>query len=193
MNDDDLALRQLLRSLPLPPASDAVRGRARDRALSAYRNAPRRERRAGWFPWWLLLAASAAVLILVPLGIHGGRTPDKPTVFAELETMFPGQLVAAVKENGSLDLQLAEVPGRLPKDQRILITLRKEARQVQVLTYSGYTARVNLGGHSLDVTPLVRGDGSVLIVAGNQLLEDAGAPMIDGFQVQARTLSGGRS
>jgi hypothetical protein len=195
MKPDDQNLERILRFLRIPTSHEKVRERAKYRAMAAYRNAPLVEKRRGRFPGWLLLAASTAFIILTAIIAYPGYAPctDNLTVFSEIENMFPGQLVAAVKDSRSLDLQLAETPEQTPKDQRILITLRKNSRLVEVLTYSGCTARLKLDGHTMEVTPLVSGDGSVLIVSGDHLVKDFDATRIDGFLIHARTLAGGHS
>lgn len=192
MKPDDQNLERILRSLRIPPSREKVRERAKYRAIAAYRNAPPVEKRRGRFPGWLLLIASTAVIILTAIIAYPGHAPRTYdlTVFSEIENMFPGQLVAAVKDSDSLDLQLAETPEQTSKDQRILIMLRKNSRLIEVLTYSGRTVRLKLDGRIMEVTPLISGDGSVLIVSDNHLVRNANDPEIDGFLIHAQALTG---
>lgn len=196
MNPDEQNPERILRSLRIPPSRENARERAKYHAMAAYRNAPPVAKLRGHFPWWVLLVASAAVIILTAIISYPGLAPrtDNLTVFSEIEKMFPGQLVAAVKDRDALDLQLAESPEQTPKDQRILITLRKNSRLVEVLTYSGRTARLKLDGRIMEVTPLVSGDGSILIVSDSHIVRNSNDPeVIDGFLIHAKTLTGGRS
>jgi hypothetical protein len=194
MKPGDQTPEQIIRSLRINPAADNVREKARHRALAAFRNAPVTKKHRH-FPWWILLLTTAAAIFMVVLHVipKSVSQTDNLGVFSEVEEMFSGRLLAAIKDGNNLDLKLADSPEALPKDQRVLITLQKNSHLVEVLTYSGQAVNLKLGGHSEQVTPLISGDGSVMIVTENSLIKGTHNSGIDGFTISARSLEGGRS
>jgi hypothetical protein len=186
---------QILRALRIDPVSESVREKARYRTLTAYRNHPTHEKKRSRLSWWICSFASAAALFVAALVMHpksGSRTQNLH-VFSEVESMFSGRLLAVIKDGERLDLKLSGSVESLPNDQRILITLRKNTRLIQVLTYSGHPVNLQLEGHTAALTPLLSSDGSVMIITDRRLLHGSKNSGFEGFSVIAKAVEGGRS
>jgi hypothetical protein len=199
MNPNEQAPDQILRALlPLriEPVAESVREKACYRALVAFRNAPPVAKPRNQIFKWLLLLTSVAALILVttfvmkPASLTGR---DNSKLFSEVENMFEGKLIAAIKDGDSLDLRIADSSAPLAMDQRILLTLKKGSHLIQVLTYSGREIRLSLNGRPVMVTPLVSGDGSILLVTDHNLLTGNRNSEIDGFSFKAKAINGKQS
>ena len=195
MNINEPKPEEILQSLLIKPVSESIRDKARHRALVAFRNAPIAEKQLGRIPWWVLPLASIATLVLAALVMipRNDTRSGSSGMFSEIKTMFSGRLLAAIKDGNSLDLTLADAPELLPQDQCILMTLRKRSHVVEVLTYSGQPVRLQLDGHPMELTPLVSGDGSVMIVTDNRLLKGRNNSGFNGFTITAKTVEGARS
>jgi hypothetical protein len=194
-SDDDRKLEQVLCSLEINPALAVVRDKARHRALVAFRNHPSPAKNCSRLPWWFCFFASAAVLMVAALVMlpKSGSCIGNQNVFSEVESMFPGRLLAVIKDGDQLDIKLSDSIETLPNDQRILITFRKNTRLIQILTYSGQPVNVKLDGRTAALTPLLSNDGSVMIVTDSRLLHGSKNSGFDGFSVSAKSVEGGRS
>jgi hypothetical protein len=157
-------IHELTRSArPLPPATEATLGRARERALVAFRNRPTADTGpAPLFPpvlRWLaaasLAAAVAAVLILRP------QPDDSAKLMAELESVFTGRMAGILTRDGEVEVLLSDSDFPRPTDQRVAFKIRGPDGEIIVLTYSGNPVTVG-PGHIL--TPLLSGGGEVLVV-----------------------------
>ena len=200
MKSSDQTPDQILRTLlplPIEPVAESVREKARHRALLAFRNAPTMatKPRHQIFKWFLILTSVAVLILVTTLTMrtapHTGT--DSSRLFSEVEKMFGGKLIAAVKDGDSLDLKVADSSVPLAMDQRILLTLKRGSHIIQVLTYSGREVSLNLNGHPLVVTPLVSGDGSVLLVTDHNLFAGNQDSKIAGFSFTAKTLNAKQS
>jgi len=193
--NDDRNLGEILRALWIIPAPESVREKARHRALAAFRNHPAPEKKRSRLFWRVYSFASAAALFVAALVMFpkSGAGNRNLHVFAEVESMFSGRLLAAIKDGERLDLKLSDSVAALPDDQRILITLRKNTRLIQVLTYSGQPVNLQIAGHTSAITPLLSSDGSVMIVTDHLLLNGTKNPGFEGFSVSAKAVEGGRS
>ena len=159
----DSELQNLLRQLKVPVANESNTARALDRALVALRNTPGKEQRPGWAVW-MFATAAATVCVVLALAWNGQR--DDSRVFAEIERLFPGQLLAVIQNGGKTDLCLSALPGKeLSPDQRVRITVRSGGETAEILTYSGQEVCVPLKSGSLCLTPLVTGEGDVLVLS----------------------------
>jgi hypothetical protein len=193
--NDDRNLEEILCALRINPAPESIREKARHRALAAFRNYPAPEKKRSRLSWWICSFGSVAALFVAALVMlpKSGAGTGNPLVFAEVESMFSGRLLAVIKDGERLDLKLSDSVEALPNDQRILITLRKNKRLIQILTYSGQPVNLQLAGHTSAITPLLSSDGSVMIVTDRLLLDGTKNPGFEGFSVSAKAVEGGRS
>jgi hypothetical protein len=193
--NDDRNLQEILSALRINPVPESVRAKARHRALAAFRNYPVPEMKRSRLSWWICSFASATALFVAALVMFpkSGAGTGNLHVFAEVESMFSGRLLAVIKDGERLDLKMSDSVTALPNDQRILITLRKNTRLIQVLTYSGQPVNLQLSGHTSALTPLLISDGSVIIVTDHLLLDGTKNPGFEGFSVNAKAVQGGRS
>ena len=106
-------------------------------------------------------------------------------MFQEMETLFPGQVVAVVTRGRNIDLQLGEQPFPRPADQRVAVTLSVQNEAIEILTYSGSPVCVEAAGTSICLTPLITGSGEVVLVGESGLLDHQ-----SGIRAAARTIHG---
>ena len=160
-------LQPFLDRLKVPAADESRTARALERSLVAFRNAPRIERKAHRAAW-VFAAAAATACVAFALVLRGQREDSSARVFAELEHLFPGQLQAVVRNGGQTDLSLSAIPDpELSTDQRVRITVRSGGETTDILTYSGREICVPLKSGPLCLTPLVTGEGNVLVLTGD--------------------------
>ena len=196
MNQNDKSIDQILHALRIDPPSESIREKARHRALVAFRNAPPGVKARRHILKWLLPIVSVAALILIAAFVMRSSImngADNSRLFSEVENMFKGKLIAAIKDGDSLDLRIADSSAPLAMDQRILLTLKKGSHVIQVLTYSGREVSLSLSGRALKVTPLVSGDGSILLVTDHDLLTGNRDSKIAGFSFTAKSFNGKQS
>lgn len=203
MKPTDEQLRRALASLCPPPADADKREASLRQALSALSRAGvRNDKRAGWIPMLWLGAAAACVMAIVAQVWTKGSAPvqgkqayvAKPSgmnaLFHEMELLFPDRLDAIVTEGGRVDLKISEVPSSTPDDQRVKVSLWHAGRERTVLTFSGRKICMDFDGEMLCFTPLISGDGSVLILTGDQVILPSDPEARDGYRLSARTLTG---
>ena len=156
----------------MPAANESHTARALDRSLIALRNTSREQRQPVWSAWiFAAVAATACAVLALVLHIQ----PDDPRVFAEIERLFPGQLLAVIQNGGKTDICLSAVPGpELSPDQRVRITVRSGGETANVLTYSGNKICVPLKSGSISLTPLVTGKKEVLVITDENAFERSG-------------------
>lgn len=178
-------LQPFLDQLIVPAADESRTARALDRSLVALRNAPRMERKTHWTAWIFAAAATCAVLALV---LHGQNQDSSARVFAELEHLFPGQLLAVVRSGEQTDLRLSAIPDpELSTDQRVRITVRSGGETTDILTYSGRQVCIPLKSGALCLTPLVTGEGEVLVLTGDNAFTRSGS--VHSASIRATTLT----
>jgi len=150
-------------------------GRALERALIALRNSPRTGQavRPAAFQLWITAAVAACVAVALMLTARREDTSTK--VFVELESLFPGQILAFIRNGDETDLHLSAVPdpGRA-SDQRIHITICANGLTTEVLTYSGRRVCVPIESGSLCLTPLLTGEGDVLVLTDDKVFAGTG-------------------
>lgn len=178
---------RFLDRLKVPAADESRKARALERSLVALRNAPRMERKPHRTAW-AFAAAAASACVALALVLHGQREDSSARVFAELEHLFPGQLQAVIRNGGQTDLRLSAVPNpELSTDQRVRVTVRSGGETADVFTYSGHEVCIPLKSGALCITPLVTGEGDVLVLAGDEAFTRNGR--IHSATVRARALT----
>lgn len=207
MKPTDEQLKRELASLCPHPADADKRKAALQHALAARSRAAVRheEKRTRWnhLPW--MSAAAACIIVMAALAWIRGFAPTegnqplvaKPrgshTLFQEMELLFPNRLDAIITEGDRVDLKIAEVASVTSDDQRVKVNLWHAGRACTVWTFSGRKICMDFDGEQLCFTPLISGDGSVLILTGDQVILPSDPDARDGYRLRAQTLTAGRA
>lgn len=182
-------LQPILDQLKVPAPDRMHTERALERALIALRNTPKTERKSQrTFCLWITAAATACVaLALVLLSQHEDASTK---VFVELENLFPGQLLAVIRSGDQTDLRLSALPNpELASDQRIRITIRADGATTDIFTYSGRRVCIPLKSGSLCLTPLLTGEGDVLVLTDDKAFAGSGTAQAATIRATALTSS----
>ncbi|MEO6053152.1 MAG: hypothetical protein ABIP97_03995 [Chthoniobacterales bacterium] len=193
MSMDDPTIKKVLSALRVPAVSESTRERARYHALTAFRNTPES---ASSFPFRKLSFAFGGLVVLLVAWLVATslpKTADNSRLFTEIEKLFPGQFVAAIKDNDSVDLQLSPTPATVSNDQRIILSFRRGDHLIKVLTYSGNEVCLNLNGQKICATPLVQSDGNVLLMTNQEIFNGTHHAEIAGFKLSMEYLKGASS
>jgi hypothetical protein len=210
MKPDD-HLGEALRRLQAPPPDIVARDRALHRAIIALgagraASPPAATPRAAVFnlPRWALAGVAATLLFVVALDatLTTGRREDQhlPALAAEhavlfqMESLFGKQLDAIVESpDKAPDIHLSDdssAAARLSLAQPVVIQFQRTGGgTTRVLSFSGRTVCVTLGGHRMCFEPLVTGRDEV-ILSGDAFCwtpEDSSRGF-NGYQVTARLL-----
>ncbi len=191
MNDDEL--QRQLRGFHVPESSASARERARHRALLALgvdAAAPDSARnRPVWA--WGALGAIVVVLLAVWIGAAHHTAPEDLAgdrkILQQMQLLFPGQVDAVVQENGKTSLSVAQstVVG---SDQPVVILFKQGTQTIRVLSYSGHSVCLALGGQESCFEILATAAGGVLLEGRNHVWNAADHPKIAGYSVRAQTL-----
>jgi len=192
----DQPLYQALSSLPEAPCSAESRDRARALSLAALRDSQRdcqipssRGQPDGvWgLRGWLTISTAclvAAWLWLLP--VHPKPQTDSLVgVIGQIEALFPNQLDSVIVSAAGVTVNASDTPRPTYADQRIHLVLSgggSGTADVQVVTYSGRRVCVPLSGKNLCLTPLLKGDGGVMVVTETQVFEQDAA-VADGYRL----------
>jgi hypothetical protein len=201
MNLEDDSLKRKLECFRLPPQAEEKREAALSLGLQSLASAsppPRAQafaRRALWF------VATAACLFVVglflrfPRGSHEvvvgsfSQQPLPHDLFAEIDSLFPRQLIAVIAEQGNVAVKLAESPFEIPDDQRLKITLWRGDRVCTIDTFSGTSVYLDFAGESFCVTPLIQGDGTPFVLLNDRVVPSNG-PLPDGMRISTQIRGG---
>jgi uncharacterized glyoxalase superfamily protein PhnB len=91
-------------------------------------------------------------------------------ILAEFNELFGGRVQAVINAGGQTQIVLAE-QGTVLQGQPVVIRFTDKGRDVEVMSYSGQTVQVSLGGRDVVFETLVSGDGRV-ILAGEKVFWD---------------------
>lgn len=107
----------------------------------------------------------------------------------EISQLFPGQLDAIIAGPNGLDLRLSPpvVPGAT--DQPVLVTLASDHERRTIITYSGRRVNFDFAGSPRSITPLIDGDGAVIVLTPDRVFSPAVAESGEDFRVSASTLA----
>ncbi len=119
--------------------------------------------------------------------VTGNNEPSLKTL-EEISLLFPNQLDAIIAKGGQLDLQLSDSQVRENSDQAVKITCTTGKESCIIITYSGRNVRFNFSGGDLQVTPLIDGDGSVILLTPNRVFSSQDS-FSDSIQLSAVTLA----
>lgn len=197
-------LREALSHLQTPPCSDEARERALALSMAALRDGIRSARSsssgghlpAGWTGWRWLAAATACVVVALLWLLPRAPVPKADgigPVFGQIEALFPNQLDSVVVSAAGVTVNTSDAPTANHADQRIRLWLSKggsKAADVQVVTYSGRRVCVQLPGRELCLTPLLRGDGGVMVMTDTQVFEQDSALPVAGYRLHMSRMKG---
>lgn len=142
-----------------------------------------------------LVAAGIATFLMLPgrkASHDGGSTAvnNEPSLktLKEISLLFPNQLDAIIAKGKQLDLQLSDANVREHSDQAVKITCTNEKESCIIITYSGRDVDFNFAGGDMRITPLINGDGSVIILTRDRVIfpQDSSS---DSLQLSAVTLA----
>lgn len=183
MTDRDL--RENLAALRAPASSPQARERALHRATLALDSAssakPASAPARSAASLRHILAALGGAVATLALGFWLARpaptanTPaslaDRRTealrLLAEVRAVFPDRLDAVIDRDGALHLALSDHASRLASDQAVLIELARAGRVVRVLGFSGRAVEMDLDGRRVSFSPLLTGEGGVLLAGSD--------------------------
>lgn len=202
-------MRDALAHLQPAPCSDEARELALALSLAALRDGIRTARPspagaqppALWSGWRWLTAVTACVVTALLVAKSLWMPPRDPApkldgigpVFAQIESLFPNQLDSVVVSAAGVTVNTSDTPTTTYADQRIRLVLSKagsKSADVQVVTYSGRRVCVEVRGNDLCMTPLLTGDGGVMVVTDTQVLgQDAVLPFA-GYRLHMSPMKG---
>lgn len=203
-NSHDDPLRDALAHLQPAPCSDDARDRALALSLAALPDGMRNpsssssdgESHAARTVWWWL-AAAAACTVAVSLSLLPRGPAPKPDglgpVFGQIEALFPNQLDSVIVSAAGVTVNTSDAPTTTYADQRIRLLLSKagsKTADVQIVTYSGRRVCVKVRGNDLCMTPLLTGDGGVMVVTDTQVLGQDSPLPFPGYRLHMSPMKG---
>jgi hypothetical protein len=194
MKDDEL--RQNLRKLRVPKASESARERTRHRSLIAFQQrastASNSSGQVGFIWRW----GGAAFLAVVLCGLSYVLLQHRPVpenlandreILRQMEMLFPGQVDAVVQKNGKTDLAIAQAPV-VGFDQPLVVIFQRGQESIRVLSYSGHRVCLDLGNSRTCFDILETPNGGVILEGENKVWLASQHPVVNGYAVRAQTL-----
>ena len=199
MKPDDQQICDALQALPVPPPSPEAQTDAWFLARAAWResraSAPAMGRASGWparAGWMRAVAGAGLACALLLAAYWAGRShaaPEAPGhLLAEMEKLFPGQVLAVVRQDQTVDLQLGDEPAPVPTEQAVRIVLIRGTQRVEVLTYSGRNVTVTFDGRPTRLMPMLTETGALILITDDQVL--APGARLAGFEISAQRIVG---
>jgi hypothetical protein len=192
MKRNDQSLRDAILPLRVPSLNDADRDFALSRALAAMKQ-PDQPLRATKSRRWVLPVGSLAGATALAAMLTYFTASDQPAsqdptaeVFEEMSLLFPHQLEAVIEKEDGVDVRLTAAPVDLHEDQSLRIELDRGNDSLVVYTFSGNEVCLDLDGHAFCFTPLLTGDGSVLVVTEDEVIEESGESEVRGVRISAK-------
>jgi hypothetical protein len=192
MKRNDLSLKDALSHLRVPTVETSDCDLALARALTALKQPDRsavvRQSRRWVIPLSSLAGATGLAAILLFFSVSEPPASQNHTaeVFEEMSLLFPQQLEAVIEKEGEVDVRLTEAPVDLHDDQGLRIEVDRGDDSLVVYTFSGNEVCLDLDGTSFCFTPLITGDGSVLVVTDDEVIEDFEKSDVRGFRISAK-------
>jgi hypothetical protein len=194
MNDDDL--RQQLRRLSMPAASESSRVRARHQALIAFQQTDSTqpetfEPNGAVWSWRRAVALVVIIGSLPLLFLHHHRAPENLAndreILQQVEKLFPDQVDAVVMKNGKTDLSIAQT-AEVGSDQPVVVVFQRGKETIRVLSFSGHRVCLDLGKNHTCFEILQTVAGGVILESENQVWLASQHPVIEGFAMRAQGL-----
>lgn len=199
MKSDERWLKEQVAKVQPSLVSEEIRAEALRQALTAMPGGRRQGHfRIPWLVGFLVPAAACAIGLLAVWwkpSVHE-RKPEQPIAMvshrwiAEIAAMFPGQLDAVIADGEDVELKLRDTPADLPTDQGVEVEIVHAGKKCRMFTFSGRLICLTFEGQSLCVMPLLQGDGSVIVLANDQLAFPAGSETAENVRVSARSNPG---
>jgi hypothetical protein len=197
MKDDPMV--EMLRRWSVPAVDPARMERALHRAQTAFANRQTQTvvaklRHTG--SMWRLAVAGALVLV-IGLSAIWMRSPSRAeggldittgaVLWHQFEAAFPNRLMAVIARGDDVSVELA--PNALPStNQSVLVTLHgRGGKEITVLSFSGGSACLDLGGQKLCFEILATDGGGVILAGKDFLWTSEQSSRLAGYQVEART------
>jgi hypothetical protein len=201
MKDENIALKNLLQRHEVPNASEQVRERARHRALVALGQASCSAQehevviKAG--SWvnpaaWVYIAIGLG-LSLAWWGLRLNEAGHHVHLLAEMEQLFPGQVLAVIEGEDGVDVQLLEEMQTTPTpmDQEVCMVVERHGMKKRIYTFSGREVCLHMDGAKICLTGLISVQDGVLVMTNDALIRDAGKLSND-FKVVVEPILSGR-
>ncbi|WP_038172116.1 hypothetical protein [Verrucomicrobium sp. BvORR106] len=195
MSNQDEWMKEVVAGVHAAPADPKVKREARRRALAALGDdRPEPARNVPVQAWMLISTVTVAVALVVlaadALLFHESKSgpAGRPQLLTEMEKLFPRQLDAVIRDGDKVDVELLESPRDTAADQRILVTLHDKGRKIEVFTYSGHEVCLDRAGAHVCFTPLLTGDGAVLVVTDGMVMQSPDEATLAGFHWSAQSL-----
>lgn len=136
--------------------------------------------------WWLMPRQAR---ILAPHEASTVAPEISLETLREINQLFPGQIDAIIAGPNGLDLRLSNsgIPGAT--DQPVRVTLASDHERRTIITYSGRSVNIDFAGASRCITPLINGDGAVIVLTPDRVFSPAIVTSGEGFRVVATTLA----
>lgn len=181
----DAALCEALAALPAPHPVPFCRPRiARPpfRVMAKYAAAIMV---GAFFTWWCIPRQS-------PPTAPVDRVATAPEIsletLHEISRMFPDQINAIIAGPSGIDLRLLSTGGTAT-DQVVRIIVSNDHEIRTIITYSGRSVSLDFAGSPLSLTPLINGDGAVIVLTGDRVFLGAADQGREGLRVLATTLA----
>ena len=110
-------------------------------------------------------------------------------VWNEIGRLFPDQLDAIIAKGGRMDLQLSDSLVGCNTDQAVKIICKSERDSCTIITYSGRDVNIHFDGLPLRISPLINGDGTVIVMTQDRVVSPPGSSSSDALQISATTLA----
>jgi hypothetical protein len=124
------------------------------------------------FGQWRPFAAGAlAVLAVVAIVNLRGPAPgtaamtngDRIAMLNEMRQVFGNRLEGVVQYKGNIQPVVNSTGGAYTNAQPVVITLRQGGREISIVSFSGNTVTVDLDHGKMTLSPVVTGDGHVIV------------------------------
>lgn len=136
--------------------------------------------------WWLTLRQA-------PVGAPYKTIATAPQIsldtLCDISQLFPGHLDAIIAGPNGLDLRLSDACTPGATDQAVQVTLVSAGERCTIITYSGRSVSLDFAGALRCITPLIDGDGAVIVLTSDHVFPPASAASGEGFRVDATTLA----
>jgi hypothetical protein len=130
----------------------------------------------------------AAIWMRSPSRDEGSLDVTAGTVlWRQFEAAFPNRLMAVIARGDDVSVELA--PNALPStNQGVLVTLHgRGGKEIIVLSFSGGSACLDLGGRKLCFEILATDGGGVILAGKDFLWTSEQSSRLAGYQVEAKT------
>jgi hypothetical protein len=146
-----------------------------------------------WRPFAAGVLAALAIVALVhlrgPASAGAAMTNnDRVAMLREMQQVFGDRLEGVVQYKGSIQPVVNSTGGAYTNAQPVVITLRQGSREISIVSFSGNTVTVDLDKDKMTLSPVVTGDGRVIVEGKDFLWSQDKVIGKPGFSIDAKTL-----